>query len=177
MTELWPHRAAILFSGGDSPGMNALLRDVARLGLNRHGAEIVGVKDGFAGMTRAVRRLESGELTLATLISEIDTHEGLLGVGRATQDLVRLDHVSVSGLLGRGGVMLGASRCQEFHDLAAARSGASDVFQPGGESVSQAGSPGLRAGPSPARGLALGRRPDPRRPVCGSRLASDHQPP
>jgi 6-phosphofructokinase 1 len=116
MTAYWPYRVVILFSGGDAPGMNALLRAIVRLGLSRHLAEVLGVKDGYAGLVRIVKLLESGELTLASLISEIDTHEGLLGVGHASQDLVRLDHASASGLLGRGGIMLGASRCPEFHD-------------------------------------------------------------
>ncbi len=114
MTASWPHRAAILFSGVESPGMNAFLRHLVRLGLNRHGAEVLGVKDGFAGIVRTARRLESGESTLETLIDTIDTRGGLLGVGDMSLDLVRLDHASVSGLLGRGGIMLGASRCPEF---------------------------------------------------------------
>jgi len=81
MTKPWPHRAAILFSGGDWPGMNALLRDVVRLGLNRHSAAVLGVKVGFAGLVRTTRGLESAELTLATLINEIDTNAD---VGRKT---------------------------------------------------------------------------------------------
>ncbi|MFI5453967.1 MAG: hypothetical protein ACHRXM_00795 [Isosphaerales bacterium] len=40
MTELWPRRVAILFCGGDSPGINALLGNLVRLGLNRHRAEV-----------------------------------------------------------------------------------------------------------------------------------------
>ena len=35
--------------------------------------------------------------------------------GMPLNDLVRLDHASVSGLLGKGGIMLGSSRCPEFH--------------------------------------------------------------
>ena len=97
------------------PGMNPCLRAIVRLGLNRYKADVLGVKDGYAGLVRSVRRVEAGRATLASLIEEIDTHEGLLGVGRASQDLVRLDHVSVSGLLGKGGIMLGSSRCPEFH--------------------------------------------------------------
>ncbi len=107
--------AAVFFSGSDVPGMNPCLRAIVRLGLNRYKADVLGVKDGFAGLVRSVRRLEAGRATLASLIEEIDTHEGLLGVGRGSQDLVRLDHASVSGLLGKGGIMLGSSRCPEFH--------------------------------------------------------------
>src|SRR5690348_16803807 len=74
---------AVLFSGGDAPGMNPLLRAIVRLGRNRHEADVLGVKDGYAGLVRTARRLESGQTTLASLMGEIDTHGGLLGVGRA----------------------------------------------------------------------------------------------
>jgi 6-phosphofructokinase 1 len=115
-------RVVVLFSGGDAPGMNALLRAVVRLGRNRYEADVLGGKDGYAGLVRSARRLESGELTLATLSNEIDTHHGLEGVGRATLDLVRLDQASVSGLLCRGGIMLGSSRCPEFRQPEVRRS-------------------------------------------------------
>jgi len=108
------HRVVVLFSGGDAPGMNALLRAVVRLGLSRHKADVLGAKDGYSGLVRTARRVGAGQLSLQTLINEIDTHEGLVGVGDASQDLVRLDHASVSGLLSRGGIVLGASRCPEF---------------------------------------------------------------
>ena len=121
MTELWPHRVAILFSAGDSPGMNPLLRNVVRLGLNRHCAQVLGVKDGFTGLVRAAGEIESGQLTVARYQEEIDTHPGLAGIHRADQHLVLLDHASVSGLLGRRGIMLGASRCPEFHEPAVRR--------------------------------------------------------
>jgi 6-phosphofructokinase len=35
-------RVLILFSGGDAPGMNALLRAFVRLGHKRHGADVLG---------------------------------------------------------------------------------------------------------------------------------------
>jgi 6-phosphofructokinase 1 len=117
MTEPWLHRVAILFSGSDSPGMNALLRNLVRLGLNRHGAEILGVRDGYAGLVRTFRRIYTGESTVAEVQEQLDTHPGLAGIHKANQDLVVMDHASVSGLLGRGGIMLGASRCTEFHEV------------------------------------------------------------
>ncbi len=109
-------RVAVLFSGGEAPGMNALLRAIVRVGMNRYGGDVIGVKEGFAGLVRAVRRVELGHWSLASLRDDIDTHDGLRGVGRASQELVRLDRASVSGLLGRGGILLGASRCPEFHE-------------------------------------------------------------
>jgi len=115
MTAPWPHRVATLFSGGDSPGMNPLLRNLVRLGLNRHRAEVLGVKDGYAGLVGTVQEIQSGQSTLARCQEEIATHPGLTGIHRTDQHLVLLDQASVSGLLGRGGIMLGASRCPEFH--------------------------------------------------------------
>jgi 6-phosphofructokinase 1 len=114
MTEPRPHRVAVLFSGGDSPGMNALLRAFVRLGHNRHCAGVMGVKDGFGGLVRTCKRIMSDQFTFARLQMELDTHAGLAGIHHANQDLVFLDHASVSGLLGRGGIMLGSSRCPEF---------------------------------------------------------------
>ena len=53
-------RVAVLFSGGDAPGMNPFLRAFVRLGLNRHEAEVWGVRDGYQGLVRAARQLRSG---------------------------------------------------------------------------------------------------------------------
>jgi 6-phosphofructokinase 1 len=97
--------------------MNALLRNLVRLGLNRHDAEVVGVRDGYAGLVRTCRRIQAGESTIAGLQEQLDTYPGLAGIHHAKQDLVVMDHASVSGLLGRGGIMLGASRCTEFHEV------------------------------------------------------------
>src|SRR5690349_21457585 len=48
---------AVLTSGGDAPGMNAAIRAVTRSALDR-GWDVVGVKDGFAGLiARRFRRL------------------------------------------------------------------------------------------------------------------------
>ena len=116
MTLHRPFRVAILFSGDDTPGMNPYLRHFVRLGLNRHGIEVLGIKDGYSGLVNLARRVESGQSTVATCLKDIDTHKGLSGVDRADQSLVLLDHRSVSGLLSRGGIMLAASRCPDFLD-------------------------------------------------------------
>ncbi len=71
MIEPWPHRVAVLFSGGGSPGMNALLRILVGLGSNRHAAKVVGVKDGYCGLVRAAGRVHSGQRTSG----EIETTE------------------------------------------------------------------------------------------------------
>lgn len=107
---------AMLFSGGDSPGMNPLLRAGVRLAQNRHHATVLGIKDGYRGIVRSCRRLRSGERTIAELESEIIAHPGHEGLSRRSQDFVLLDCASVSSLSGRGGIVLGAARSPEFHD-------------------------------------------------------------
>lgn len=42
-------RVGVLTSGGDAPGMNAAIRAVVRGGLD-HGWEVLGVRDGYAGL-------------------------------------------------------------------------------------------------------------------------------
>ena len=71
-------RIAILTSGGDAPGLNAVLRSVVKTAAIRYGWDVVGVLDGF---------------------------EGLIGAPR-TQ---RLSLSDVSGLLPRGGSLLGCT--------------------------------------------------------------------
>jgi 6-phosphofructokinase 1 len=139
-------RVAVLFSGGEAPGMNALLRAIVRVGLNRHEGDPIGVKEGFAGLVRTVRRVDLGHLSLASLMDDIDTHDGLRGVARASQELVRLDRASVSGLLGRGGILLGASRCPEFHEPAVRRQVIDLLISVGVRGVIVCGGDGSMAG-------------------------------
>ena len=101
--------------------MNPFLNYFALLGFNRHDVEVLGIKNGYAGLLATARQIESGQSTVASCLEQIDTHPGHAGIRRAEQSVVRLDHESVSGLLSRGGIMLGASRCPEFHDPEARR--------------------------------------------------------
>jgi 6-phosphofructokinase 1 len=81
-----PKRIAILTGGGDCPGLNAVIRAVARTAWNLHGWEVYGVRDGA---------------------------EGLLAPGG--RGIFRLDGRHVAGILPRGGTILGASnRCNLF---------------------------------------------------------------
>ena len=50
MTKL--KRIAILTGGGDCPGINAVIRAVAKKAILEHGAEVIGVQDGFDGLVR-----------------------------------------------------------------------------------------------------------------------------
>lgn len=54
----------ILTSGGDCPGLNAAIRGIAKAAIQRHGMEVVGVRDGFRGLVEnRVQRLDSQALS------------------------------------------------------------------------------------------------------------------
>ena len=76
-----PGRIGILTGGGDCPGLNAVIRAVARRSLDR-GHEVIGIREGWRGMV-----------------------DGLLQP---------LDYRAISGLLPRGGTILGTSRTNPY---------------------------------------------------------------
>ncbi|MHC4605659.1 MAG: 6-phosphofructokinase, partial [Planctomycetota bacterium] len=78
-------RLGILTGGGDCPGLNAVIRTVAKKAINDHGATIVGVEDGFEGLVHGRTR----ELT----------------------------YDDVSGILTRGGTILGTTNRGDPFDL------------------------------------------------------------
>jgi 6-phosphofructokinase 1 len=79
-------RIAILTGGGDCPGLNAVIRAVQHTAENVHGWEVWGVRNGIEGF--------------------------LMPRGSG---LVRLGREAVTGILTRGGTILGASnRCDIF---------------------------------------------------------------
>ena len=43
-------RVGILTSGGDCPGLNAVIRAAVLTGMVRHGLEFVGIRDGYRGL-------------------------------------------------------------------------------------------------------------------------------
>ncbi|MCL4809669.1 MAG: 6-phosphofructokinase, partial [Thermoanaerobaculia bacterium] len=51
-----PRRAAILTSGGDAPGMNAVVRAAVRTALEK-GLEIFAVEEGFQGLVDGGERI------------------------------------------------------------------------------------------------------------------------
>jgi 6-phosphofructokinase 1 len=75
-------KVGILSGGGDAPGINAVIRAVVRKGIQNHGYEIVGIRDGWHGL------IES--------------------------EFLPLDLKSASGILPRGGSILGTSRTNPF---------------------------------------------------------------
>ncbi|HEX2044984.1 MAG TPA: ATP-dependent 6-phosphofructokinase [Gaiellaceae bacterium] len=74
-------KVGVLTGGGDCPGLNAVIRAVARRSLDR-GYEVVGVREGWRGLVDG--RLE------------------------------QLDYRAISGILPRGGTIVGTSRTNPF---------------------------------------------------------------
>ncbi len=77
-------RIGILTGGGDCPGLNAVIRAVARKGVNNYGHAIVGYRDGWRGPL--------------------------------TNKVVHLTPDNTSGILHRGGTILGSSRTNPFKE-------------------------------------------------------------
>ncbi|MBL9117875.1 MAG: 6-phosphofructokinase [Verrucomicrobiaceae bacterium] len=103
----------VLFSGGDAPGMNACLRALARLGINRHNVPILAVRQGYRGLVEAARQARTVD-GLASLKHQIETSTGRLGLIDRKQQLILMDHASVSAIVRIGGIILGSARCKEF---------------------------------------------------------------
>src|SRR6266536_2073183 len=74
-------RVGILTGGGDCPGLNAVIRAVARRSFDR-GSEVIGVRDGWRGLV--------------------------------DNDMTALTAREISGLLPRGGTIIGTSRTNPF---------------------------------------------------------------
>ena len=75
-------KVGVLSGGGDAPGINAVIRAVVRKGIQNYGYEIIGIKDGWAGLVR--------------------------------EEYIPLGLKEASGILPRGGSILGTSRTNPF---------------------------------------------------------------
>ncbi|MDB6140159.1 MAG: 6-phosphofructokinase [Verrucomicrobiaceae bacterium] len=103
------HPIAVIFSGGDAPGMNAFLRAVTRISLSRHHVPVLGVRNGYDGL------VEASKMDLDLLRSQVEERVGRWGMISDGQPLVLMDQPAVSGIVGKGGTILGTARCLEFH--------------------------------------------------------------
>lgn len=75
-------KVGVLSGGGDAPGINAVIRALVKKGIQNYGYEMIGIKDGWAGLI-----------------------EG---------EYLSLDLKAASGILPRGGSILGTSRTNPF---------------------------------------------------------------
>ncbi len=57
-------RVGILTGGGDCPGLNAVIRAVAKPAMNEHGATVLGIEDGFEGLVEGrMRELSNADVS------------------------------------------------------------------------------------------------------------------
>ena len=78
-------RIGVLTGGGDCPGLNAVIRGIVRKGVVHHGHEIVGFRDGWAGV-RDQRTLELTPETTAGIL-----HRGGTIIGTSRTNLFKDD--------------------------------------------------------------------------------------
>jgi 6-phosphofructokinase 1 len=91
-------RLGIMTGGGDCPGLNAVIRAVVKVGVERHGMEIFGVEDAFAGLVDLDYRSPDGNRWITPR--------------------------DVRGILARGGTLLGTSnRSDPFRYVVETESG------------------------------------------------------
>jgi ATP-dependent phosphofructokinase / diphosphate-dependent phosphofructokinase len=110
-------RIGVLTGGGDCPGLNAVIRAVVRKGVERHGAEILGFRNGYRGI------LERQAIELTPQSARGILHRGgtILGTSKINPfrvegglELLRanLESSGVDGLIaiGGGGTLGAAAR-------------------------------------------------------------------
>ncbi len=116
----------ILTAGGDSPGLNAAIRGVAKAGIGTYGMQIIGFRDGFRGLMqdRTVRLTSeelSGILTVGgTILGTSRDKPHKMPIGGQTMDMtdVMVDTYHKHNLdalvcLGGGGTQKNAYRLMQ----------------------------------------------------------------
>jgi 6-phosphofructokinase 1 len=116
----------ILTAGGDSPGLNAAIRGVAKAALNEYGMQVIGFRDGFRGLVenRTVR-LEGGSLSGiltvgGTILGTSRDKPHKMKVGGKTQDMTDVivenyhaNHLDALVCLGGGGTQKNALQLKQ----------------------------------------------------------------
>jgi 6-phosphofructokinase len=116
----------ILTAGGDSPGLNAASRGVAKAALQEYGTQVIGFRDGFRGLVenRTVR-LESGNLSGiltvgGTILGTSRDKPHKMKVGGKTQDMTDVivenyhaNHLDALVCLGGGGTQKNALQLKQ----------------------------------------------------------------
>jgi 6-phosphofructokinase 1 len=83
-------KIGIMTGGGDCPGLNAVIRAAVKVGVHRHGFEMLGIEDAFSGLIDPDHKKPRGNVWLSS--------------------------AHVRHILPRGGTILGTSnRCDPFH--------------------------------------------------------------
>ena len=116
----------ILTAGGDSPGLNAAIRGVAKAAINEYGMQVIGFRDGFRGLAenRTVR-LESGSLSGiltvgGTILGTSRDKPHKMKMGGKTQDMTDVivenyhaNHLDALVCLGGGGTQKNALQLKQ----------------------------------------------------------------
>jgi 6-phosphofructokinase 1 len=98
----------VLTGGGDCPGLNAVIRAIVRKGIDQHGHQIVGFRDGWRGPLEN----DSEELTIESTRGILPRGGTILGTSRTNPfkrddgpALIRenLDSLGLDGLIAIGG--------------------------------------------------------------------------
>ncbi|MGB5276196.1 MAG: ATP-dependent 6-phosphofructokinase, partial [Gammaproteobacteria bacterium] len=116
----------ILTAGGDSPGLNAAIRGVAKAALNEYDMQVIGFRDGFRGLVEnRIVRLESsslsGILTVGgTILGTSRDKPHKMKVGGKTQDMTdvivenyQANHLDALVCLGGGGTQKNALQLKQ----------------------------------------------------------------
>ena len=116
----------ILTAGGDSPGLNAAIRGVAKAALNEYNMQVIGFRDGFRGLVENRNlRLESGSLSGiltvgGTILGTSRDKPHKMKVGGKTQDMTdvivenyKANHLDALVCLGGGGTQKNALQLKQ----------------------------------------------------------------
>ena len=116
----------ILTAGGDSPGLNAAIRGVAKAAINEYGMQVTGFRDGFRGLVenRTVRLEKnslSGILTVGgTILGTSRDKPQKMKVGGKIQDMTDViaenyhaNHLDALVCLGGGGTQKNALQLKQ----------------------------------------------------------------
>ena len=116
----------ILTAGGDSPGLNAAIRGVAKAALNEYDMQVIGFRDGFRGLVEnRIVRLESGSLSGiltvgGTILGTSRDKPHKMKVGGKTQDMTdvivenyQTNHLDALVCLGGGGTQKNALQLKQ----------------------------------------------------------------
>jgi ATP-dependent phosphofructokinase / diphosphate-dependent phosphofructokinase len=116
----------ILTAGGDSPGLNAAIRGVAKAALNEYDMQVIGFRDGFRGLVEnRIVRLESGSLSGiltvgGTILGTSRDKPHKMKVGGKTQDMTdvivenyQANHLDALVCLGGGGTQKNALQLKQ----------------------------------------------------------------
>lgn len=94
-------RIAVLTSGGDAPGMNAVIRSVVRTAVSKN-LEVIGIRRGYNGLINVGMKLkENGSYDFTT---------------DPDKNVIPMDVRSVSDIIHRGGTILYTARSTRFKE-------------------------------------------------------------